>query len=555
MNKKIILPCLLLLCLINSINAQQLYKIWVAFKSKSGTPYSLSNPSAYLTPKSIQRRSNYGITMDSTDLPVNPSYLTQLQAVPTVTLRYASKWLNGAVIATYNSSVAATIASLSFVKNSNGIYPKIISENKNYTPQEKLSASSKTEMVQAITSYSYGGSYWQNQQLNLPCLHNQGYRGQGMTIGIMDAGFANANINHAFDSLFARGAILGTYDFVLGGTNLWNQDSHGAFVLSCLAGIQPGMLMGSAPMANYWLFRSEDVNSETISEEYNWVRAAEFADSVGVDITTTSLGYTTFDNNNNNHSYNDLNGRTAPISIAANLAARKGILVFNAAGNGNGSSWPWISVPADADSICTVGAVDSAGNVASFSSIGPTKDGRVKPDLVARGVATWLSYGNNTVGGGNGTSFATPVLAGAAACFWQAHRLRNNINILDTLKSIASNRISPNNSIGWGLPNVCFMQPENPPTGIPINTLLNEANVVITPNPFSNNLYINLFNTTFYSKETISFYNMLGQAINPITVGFTQNFLSFDFSLIESGVYFAKINTQHGVFLKKIVKQ
>ncbi len=217
------------------------------------------------------------------------------------------------------------------------------------------------------------------------CLHNMGFRGQNAAIAVIDDGFSNAHINPVFDSLRLQGRLLGTRDFVMGDTMVFEDDAHGAMCLSTMAGLKPGTIIGSAPKASYWLLRSEDANTETPSEEYNWIRAAEFADSVGADVCTTSLGYTTFDNSSYNHTFATLDGKTANMSIAATMAARKGMLMFNAAGNGNGGSWPLIGIPADADSICTVGAVDSLSVITGFSSLGPTADGRIKPDLCAEG--------------------------------------------------------------------------------------------------------------------------------------------------------------------------
>lgn len=433
------------------------HKYWVKFTDKEGSPYTLSNPSEYLSPKSILRRTTYNIPLDASDLPVNPSYVSQVESVPDVTVLYASKWLNGVVITIPERSLAVnalnTIRALPFVTDTF----KVKKYKLNIPEPAPLDADSPGFARQAQTgssAYNYGGSYWQNAQLNVPCLHDQGFRGQGMTIAVMDAGFSRVDTYYIFDSLRSRGGIKGTQNFADGGTNVYLGGNHGTMVLSCLAANSPGRILGSAPMADYWLFRTEEPR-ETISEEYNWIRAAEFADSVGVDLITTSLGYTDFDDPVQNHSYATLNGRTAPMSIAANMAARKGIFVLNSAGNEGAGAWRYISVPGDADSICTVGAIDSIGQVAAFSSVGPTYDKRIKPEFVARGVGTWVSEGTYAGFPGNGTSFSTPVLTGAVACFWQAHRQFNNIKILDTLKKNASNHCAPNNSMGWGIPKMC----------------------------------------------------------------------------------------------------
>ncbi|PBQ34314.1 hypothetical protein CNR22_21905 [Sphingobacteriaceae bacterium] len=460
MNKK--LSALILICFIFSgFTSFSQFKYWIKLKDKTGTPYTLTNPSAFLTQKSISRRLAYSINYNVTDLPVNPSYVSQIDSVTDVTVLFSSKWLNGVVISVPSRSQAvtalATISTFSFVLDTSKVkkYHISINEPVNTNPETNF-AQGREAKETSSTSYNYGGSFWQNQQLNVVCLHEQGYRGQGMTIGIMDAGFSNVDTYHGFDSLRNRGGIIGTRNFADGGTNVYMGSTHGTAVLSTIAGNIPGRMLGSAPLADIWLFRTEEAQ-ETLSEEYNWIRAAEFADSVGIDVLTTSLGYTQFDDPNQNHTYASLNGRTAPMSIAANMAARKGMLVLNAAGNEGANSWKYISVPGDADSICTVGAVDTAGIIGGFSSVGPTSDKRIKPDFVATGVNTWITGGEIGNDGypGSGTSFATPVLAGAMTCFWQAHKNFNNMKVIDTLKKTSTNYCAPNNSIGWGIPKMC----------------------------------------------------------------------------------------------------
>jgi hypothetical protein len=533
--------------LLSTFNAQTKY--WVRLNNKTGTPYTLSNPSAFLTPASVQRRVTYNVPYDNTDLPVTPSYVSQISAVPSVTVLYVSKWLNGVVVSITNTTAITTINTFTFV-SSTGIVNRYKLDMPVVVEPEHIDQ----EQNRAIPSstFNYGGSYWQNHQLGVDCIHSQGYRGQGMTIAVLDAGFNNANANPVFDSLFNRGGVLGTRDFVSGGTNVYDDDAHGAMVLSCMAAIKPNVIMGSAPRANYWLLRTEDAPTEKIVEEYNWIRGAEFADSVGANVLTTSLGYTQFDNPVQNHTYADLDGKTAPMSIAANLAARKGLLVLNAAGNGGGSGWPKIGIPADADSICTVGAIDSLSNVTSFSSIGPTADGRIKPDLVARGGNSWVSSTTGSCFQGNGTSFATPILAGAMACFWQAHNNLSSFKILDTLKKTASNFATPNNSRGWGTPNMC---------ALPITTVFKNhlnSNVLfdftVSPNPFNSLITIHL-EQLIPSSVQIQLFDVLGKVVRSSKENNPGMTMNLDLSDLGAGVYFIKISNENSVSqLKKIVK-
>lgn len=544
MNKKLIITVLALVFSSLTFNVKAQTKYWIKFKNKTGTPYTVSNPSAFLTAKSVLRRTTYNIPVDPTDLPVTPSYVTQIKNVAGVTLLYVSKWINGAVISTTSTAALATINSFSFVVSSNPVNRVMVSIPKNEIPDATLT--NKTSVN--TTTFNYGGSYWQNKQLGVDCIHSAGFRGQGMTIAVLDDGFNNADINIVFDSLRNRGGILGTRDFVTGGNSVYEDDQHGAMVLSCMAAIKPNSIMGSAPRADYWLLRTEDAFTETPSEEYNWIRGAEFADSVGADILTTSLGYNQFDNASQNHTFADLDGKTADMSKAATMAARKGMFVLNAAGNGGGSSWPKISIPADADSICTVGAVDTLNNVAGFSSVGPTADGRIKPDLVARGVSSCVSDPSGAIIHSNGTSFATPILAGAVACFWQAHKTWNNMKILDTLKKTANNALNPNNQRGWGLPNMCSIA-----TSIK-QTSNADYNFSVYPNPFGSVISITL---SSYSEKSVhaEVYTITGMIVKTIQFSSDKLNQQLDLSGISSGIYFLKIGGLQGSVVKKIVKE
>lgn len=437
-------------------HAQTKLKYWISFKDKNGSPYSLSSPNAFLTKKAIDRRSRHNVAYHVSDLPVIKAYITGVDTIAHVS--YSSKWLNG-VLVTVDSAVAKQkinkIKSLPFVLDTTRVKKMrpVIEPFPDLTEQQ-TAAMHRSAFQTSASAYDFGNSLGQAHQMHVNCLHNDGFRGQGMTIAVMDVGFTNVDSGPVFDSIRNSGGILGGYDFVSGGSNFYQGGSHGTMVFSCLAGNKPGTIIGTAPKASYWLFRTEDGSSETITEEYNWIRAAEFADSVGADIFTTSLGYNLFDIPEQNHSYAMLNGRTAPMSIAATMAARKGIFVLTAAGNEGGSAWKYIIVPADADSICSVGAVDTSGTYAPFSSVGPTADGRIKPDLVATGWGSWICDPSNVCYPGNGTSFATPILAGAAACYWQKNKSLSNMELLKDLKNRASQKNNPDNKLGWGVPDL-----------------------------------------------------------------------------------------------------
>lgn len=550
-NKKISLGFLIAFVFGISFSGEaQVFKFWVKFKDKNGTPYSISNPSAYLSPKSIQRRVNQGIPIHYTDLPVTPSYATQVDAVPSVTVYYRSKWLNGVVVACPNSATAA-INSFSFVSSTGPVnkYKIILPET---TPLDQV----VTQQAKAAgtATYNYAQSDWQQKMLQVECLHNLGFRGQNITIAVIDAGFKDVNLSPIYDSLFLQNRLLGTRDFVKGDTMVFEDDAHGAMCLSTMAGIYPGKIIGTAPKAKYWLLRSEDVATETISEEYNWIRAAEFADSVGADICSTSLGYTTFDNGLNDHTFANLDGKTSPMSIAATWAARKGMLCFNAAGNGNGSSWPLIGMPADADSICTVGAVDSLSVITGFSSLGPTADGRIKPDLCARGGKAFVCSSWPSCFFGNGTSFATPILAGAAASLWSSKPWVKNIPLLNAMKSSATNSSTPNNTYGWGIPKLCVANSSTVFTvGMDNNTL--DHNISVYPNPFNDELIVNFESKTF-SEVSIVIYDVLGKVVYSDKIIPKESFVRINTpSRLSDGFYYINVSSSAFSVSKKILKQ
>lgn len=548
MNKQIVKFVLLCLALPLLQEAQGFQKYWIQLKNKNGTPYSVSTPTAFLTQKSVQRRVNQNISIHESDLPVTPSYISQIEALPDVKVLYASKWLNAiAVEITSTVSAAVTTAtnainSFTFVQTSNKTNKlKIVFEK----IEDGVSAMDANKLQAAAANY-YGGAYWQNKQIRVDCIHYHGYRGQGMTIAVMDAGFRNVNTLAAFDSLRARSGILGTRDFVTGDNNVYEDHSHGTNVLSCMAALVPSVMVGSAPRADYWLLRTEDVATETPSEEYNWIRAAEFADSVGADILTTSLGYTTFDNASYNHNYAGLNGKTYPMSIAATMASRKGMFVLNSAGNDGSSSWQYIGVPADADSICSVGAIDSLGNVTSFSSKGPTPDGRIKPDLVARGGNAYVATQSGNYLYGNGTSFSCPVLAGAVACFWQKFSNFSSMKVLDTLRKTASHNNAPNNSIGWGIPDVCAL-----PVGL-TKYDLKEDLFSVFPNPVKQEVTVQM-KQAITEKSSLVLTDVSGKVI--FTQGVNKKSITLSMEEFPPGIYFLKVTTPSGNAIEKLIKE
>jgi hypothetical protein len=319
---------------------------------------------------------------------------------------------------------------------------------------EKIDLSAQRIISQEkIESYNYGYSYHQIQMLGGVNLHNKGFHGEGMLIAILDAGFSQANLMTVFDSARANNQILATWNFVNGTNNVYGFAGHGSYTFSIIGANWDNVMIGTAPKANYLLLITEDISSENLIEEYNWAAGAEYADSAGADVISCSLGYSEFDDPTMNHTYADMNGHTTPCAKAANLAASRGIVVVNSAGNEGGSSWQYITTPADADSIISVGAVDSSGVYAHFSSTGPSSDGDVKPTVAAIGQGTYVADINNTGAfPGNGTSFSCPLIAGMTACLWQCNPDATYNQVIQAIKQSASQYSKPYSLLGYGIP-------------------------------------------------------------------------------------------------------
>ncbi len=447
----------LLLCLLSYTQVAP-DKYWIKFTDKNNSPFSVDNPSAFLSQRAIERRLKQNIPVMENDLPVNQSYIDSVTSTG-VTLLTVSKWFNSVTIYTTDTNALNIINSFSFVqsvvKASSG---KITGATKPFFANEHIEdfieKQGKNKEVKS-NAYDYGSALNQIQMLNGDSLHDLGYDGDGMIIAVLDAGFLNVNTLSAFDSLWNSGRILGWKDFVSPQSpNIFSSHSHGCMVLSTMGAYLPGQMVGTAPKASYFLLRTEDGATENLIEELNWASGAEFADSAGADVINSSLIYTTFDNPALNHTYQDMDGNTTPITIAADIAASKGIVVCNAAGNsGNSATWPYIGAPADGDSVFTAGAVTSSGSYASFSSKGPTSDGRLKPNVVAQGSGTTvISPWSGSVTTGSGTSFASPITAGMVTSLWQAHPEKTNMEIMYAVEQSASQYSNPDTLRGFGIP-------------------------------------------------------------------------------------------------------
>lgn len=433
---------LLLLVLANVLPAQEMH-YW-----RLGLPEKDPNSFPALSPASLENRHHLNLPVTVEDLPVSAEKTAELFSCPELRVVGISRWLNSAFIRT-------TLAEADLCQR----FPWISTLSRMPASRGGTSASHPPIPVpESISPNTIAGDYGfasvQTRQIGLDCLHDQGYTGKGVKIAVFDSGFRNVNQIQAFDSLFMQGRVLQVYDFVNQDQGVYDEDNHGTEVFSVMAARLPGMYTGSAWQGDFLLARTETIFSETSQEESNWLMAMEWADSLGARVIQASLGYNRFDGGLG-YAYADLDGKTALISRAASLAVAKGIAVVVSAGNEGSNSWMYVTVPADADSILAVGSVDNTGDRSGFSSVGPTADGRIKPDVVAMGSGTSIITTSGSVSNSSGTSFASPIVAGMVACLAQAHPNKAGWEIARAVRLSADRAGNPDNLYGYGVPNAC----------------------------------------------------------------------------------------------------
>jgi subtilisin family serine protease len=453
------------LLLVAFANARAQYPKWIVqFTNKQTNTNTIGNPSPYLSAKAIARRSKFNIAIDSTDLPVTQRYIDSVKSKGTLTVLSQSKWLNQILIYCTDATVITKIQALPFVKSAKQVGMRMIATdtikfkskfNEQATIIPAPSTAQRTNEISSTTQVTagfYGNAYAQVHVHNGEYLHNKGYRGQGMTIAILDAGFYQYLTHPAFDSLRINNQILGIRDYVDYDNSVNEDNSHGLNCLSIIGSNVPGTMVGTAPKANFYLIRTEQVASEYPTEEHNWVVGAEFADSAGADMISSSLGYNQFDDSQFDHTYADFYKNSTTVTQGATFATKKGMIVTNSAGNEGTDSWKYLIFPSDADSVCTVGAVDTLLNVAPFSSYG--YPGKVKPNVASVGWNTAIATPSNGFGYGSGTSYSNPNINGLIACLWQAFPQYNNMKILDALYKSCPTYATPDNRIGFGIPDM-----------------------------------------------------------------------------------------------------
>ncbi|SHK60667.1 Por secretion system C-terminal sorting domain-containing protein [Epilithonimonas mollis] len=509
--------------------------VFVFFKDKPNKTAFYSNPLSELTQKSLDRRTNLGIALTDQDAPIEQSYIQNIKNLGFIVTDY-SKWLNGVAV----NATTAQIVQLSqqnyvdhvesFVRNPNGGKRK-----------DKIEKFKEYDNKGILTNYNYGNGLAQIDQINLRALHVAGYTGTGMTIAVIDTGFPSVDTGNAFKRLRDNGQIKGGYNFINKSNDIYNTslNTHGSICLGTIGGFLNNQFVGTAPDADFYLYASEDAANEIPEEQLYWIEAAEEADRKGVDVISTSLGYTTFDDSRYDYTYEDMNGTTSFIARGAQIATQKGIFVTFAAGNEGNNEWHYVSTPADNSKVFTIGSVTALGKSSSFSSFGPNSVGVIKPDASARGSETYTVFGSQ-VTQASGTSLANPVAAGGVACLLQSlPKTISREEIKNRLRQNASLYPNYTAQMGYGILNFYNTY----------QTLgvadVNKTQVTVYPNPAKDFIYID----SQKSVKSVEIFDTLGRLIK------TENSDKINVSQLSKGNYLLKIKTDSGEIVEKMIKQ
>ncbi|MBK6628051.1 MAG: S8 family serine peptidase [Flavobacteriales bacterium] len=526
----------------------------IEFTHKGGTPHSFDAPGTFLGPRAVERRVRQGIPLDSLDLPVDPAFVFALQQAGDLQVLGTSRWQNSATIRSTDTLALDTLDRLPFVRAIRCMHdgrPRPARDGAKYPAVMKNS-------VDAVDESTYGQGFRQLSMLNGHLLHRAGATGRGMVLGVLDSGFDGVDELPAFAALRDRQGIVLAADLVQADGDVYDDHWHGRSVLSVIAGDLPGRFLGVAPEVDVALVRTEDADNEFIVEEDHWVRGAELLDSLGCDVLNTSLGYTTFDDSTQDHSVDDLDGRTTRISIAAGVAARKGMVVVNSAGNSGESAWYRISPPADAEGILAVGAVGLERQSAPFSGHGPSADGRVKPDVCAVGwQATGLDVDGTSLARINGTSFSGPIVAGLACCLWQLHPERTAVEITDAIRQSASQALRPDIDLGYGIPDLwrahLLLKGED------LTGLRHEAVLELFPMPFNDGFTAGLY-TGEADRLVLELFDALGRLVwrltEPVEPGTYRQLAIADPQLagLPDGIYHLRADLGGPLLERSVVK-
>jgi serine protease AprX len=508
----------------------------VFFKDKNNTPYSLSSPEAFLSARSLNRRNHSKIAVTSDDLPVNPAYVSQIKTAGAKTF-FTSRWMN-AVLVEATPTVISNIVALS-----------IVSKIQFVAPGTKLIGGRTKDLKMKNNADSPAATRTQIEMLGLDSMHSEGYYGEGVIVSVFDAGFPGVNVATGFQPIFTENRLKMTMDFISNSGNVFQYYNHGTEVLSVISGELTGSFEGGASKSNFMLFVTEDGSSEYKIEEYNWLFAAEKADSAGTDVIQSSLGYNTFDDPSMNYTYANLDGKTAVISKAAAFARDRGIIIVVSAGNEGASQWHYITPPADVDGVIATGSVNSSGTKSTFSSVGPTADGRIKPDVVALGQGTATILPNGSIGSDSGTSLAAPLVTSLVAGLLQAYPQLTPAEIVQAIKLSASNSNQPSPTIGYGIPNYIAVKNY-------LESNQSGDEVFIYPNPTSSTLNL-AFRKIPEGIVDLTFYDSQGKLLaNPglSSLNWQNNPVTISLSNLAAGTYLMKVKTSSIIKTFRFVK-
>jgi len=524
----------LLLWLPISLFSQDRY--FVSFKDKVNTPYSVSSPLQFLSQKSLDRRAKENFATVVEDLPVDPAYVEQVKNIGAATF-FTSRWFNGVLIQA-NAATVSAVSALPFVAKvelvAHGI--KLLGGRKKTID--------KFERVDATNTLQ---NQLQLQMIGLDKMQAAGYHGEGIDVAVFDAGFIGVNILASFQGIYQGGRMKSVFNFVNNSEDVYSAYDHGTEVLSIMAGNISNAYLGGADQANYFLFQTEDVSSEYRVEEYNWLFAAERADSAGVEVINSSLGYNTFDDPAMNYTYENLDGKTSVVSRAAFKAFQRGIVVVNSAGNEGSSSWKYIIVPADAQGVIACGAVDYLGLRSYFSSVGPSADGRIKPDVAAMGEQDIVISSSGNIAQGSGTSFSSPLIASLVVGLRQALPQASAKEIYQRVINSASQINHPDNLIGYGIPNFTLAK----------DLVAFQDDFQLYPNPVSDGQLKILFKDPRDQIFTTTIFNSAGQKVFELSdsINWGNNPYPIDVSTFASGLYLIRVQTSSSTKTIRTVKQ
>lgn len=510
--------------------------VLIKFNDKPSSETYFANPTSMLSQKALDRRAKYNIPLNMQDVPVEQSYIDQIEALGIQPL-VISKWFNG-IFVELNQSQISQVENLSFVQD---VETFVKNDGLLKTPTPNLK--DKFAVENEESDFVYGATEDQVTQLRLDYLHDMGFTGQGITIAVLDGGFPGVDVVDGFAYLRNNNKIKGGYNFVDDDEFFYTRGTHGTVVLSTMGGYVENQYVGTAIDADYYLFITEKTEEEIPQEEAWWIAGAERADSIGVDVINTSLGYSEFDDSRYNYVYEDMDGQTAFITRGAQIAAEKGIMLVNSAGNSGNDEWHYITAPADGVDVFTIGSVNVEGNSSGFSSYGPTADGRIKPDVSARGSSAFVITPWGDIDTSSGTSFSSPIMAGAMACFIQAFPGIHPTVMRQEVRESASRFNNPTSQMGYGIPN--FEEAYNNLLSISETDIQNQ--ISIYPNPATDLVNIR----SAKEVKSIQLLSAEGEAVRK-----NLNSTRISLSGLPSGIYFMKIELSNGrIQFEKIVKK